>query len=264
MVAWALPVALLPCLIVLWTREPERGPAELPPRRLPDFRSRHLWLAGLNVGIVSAAYWGANTFIPGFVQATGHPELKDSALASLNASQLLASLIAVIGSGRLTARRWPFVAMGALLVAGFAGMLLTPGPWPVVFAGLVGFASALTFVLTMALAPLLVAPSALHTFTAGIFLICYLTAFIGPVLGGAAWDATHAPQAPFLLFAGGGALTMVLASMNRYGPSPAAEAAPGDSAGSGAGGDPPLGGAERDLAQPPETFTKRQASHVQR
>ena len=49
-------------------------------------------------------------------------------------------------------------------------------------------------------------------FSAEIFLIMYAASFIGPVAGGAAWDATGRPPAAFLVLAAGGAAMLVLAT----------------------------------------------------
>ena len=218
LVAWAAPVAALLALVALTTREPVPRRDGPPARRLPDFSSRQLWLVGLVFGMASAAYWGANTFIPDFAHASGRPQLQDAALASLNASQLAASLLALALPGLLMGRRWPFVAMGILLAAAFAGIAFAPGAWLVVSAGVVGFASALGLVLTLALPPLLAAPAEVHTFSAGVFVICYLTAFVGPVLGGAAWDLSHVPRAPFLVLGCGGLVAIALAAVTSYRP----------------------------------------------
>lgn len=218
LVVWAVPIVALLALLTLTTRDalpPANGQAV---RRLPDFSNRQLWLVGLVFGMASAAYWGANTFIPDFAHASGRPQLQDAALASLNASQLAASLLALALPGRLMGRRWPFMAMGVLLAAAFGGIAFAPGVWLVVCAGVIGFASALGLVLTLALPPLLAAPSDVHTFSAGVFVICYLTAFVGPVVGGAAWDLSHVAQAPFLVLGVGGVLAVALAAITSYRP----------------------------------------------
>ena len=47
-------------------------------------------------------------------------------------------------------------------------------------------------------------------FSAGLFLIMYASSFAGPLLGGAAWDATGRPPAAFLTLAAGGVLMVLL------------------------------------------------------
>jgi len=73
-------------------------------------------------------------------------------------------------------------------------------------AGLVGFGAALTLVLTLALPPLLAGAGDVPRFSAGVFLIMYSCSFAGPLLGGAAWDATGSPVTPFLALAAFGLL----------------------------------------------------------
>jgi MFS transporter, CP family, cyanate transporter len=80
----------------------------------------------------------------------------------------------------------------------------------VLWAGLIGFASALALVLTLALPPLLARSADVPRFSAGMFLIIYGSSFVGPLAGGAAWDATGWPPASFLALAAGGALMVGL------------------------------------------------------
>jgi CP family cyanate transporter-like MFS transporter len=197
---WSLPVVLMAILVAILTRQAPPDPA-LPRRWWPDFRSPHLWLLGLVMGCASAAYFGANTFLPDFVRATGRPELKDASLTALNICQLPASILVLTVARRLVGQRWPLLVAGGLIAAGSALLALTPGIWVVAWAGLVGFAAALTLVLTLALPPLLAAAGDVPRFSAGVFLIMYSCSFAGPLLGGAAWDATGSPVTPFLALA---------------------------------------------------------------
>lgn len=214
---WSLPVLLLLVLLLVATREmPAAEVGALPARRVPNFRDAQLWLIGLAFGLDSAAYWGANAFIPGFVAATGRPELKDAALTALNASQIVASLVLLVTLRFMAARRWPFLLMGAGIAAGYACMLLLPGWGIVAAAALVGFTTAMGMIITFALPPLLAAPEDVHTFSAGMLVICYGIAFIAPAIGGAVWDATHTPAAPFLMFGAGGLVAFGLALATRY------------------------------------------------
>jgi MFS transporter, CP family, cyanate transporter len=212
---WSAPAFVTAALLLLATRrEPER-PAG--PRRLwlPDFRDGRMWRVGLVMGFASAAYFGTNTFIPDFVRVTGHPGLKDAGLTALNGCQLAASLV-ILGLGpRLVGARWPFVLAGALLTGGPLGVVLTSGAWIVLWASVIGFASALALILTLALPPLLAAEADVPRLSAGIFLIMYGSSFVGPLVGGAAWDATGRPAAPFLVLAAGGAAMAVLAAGTR-------------------------------------------------
>lgn len=210
--AWSAPAFLAAALVLLLTVEVSRDSLGLPRRWWPDFRSRQLWQVGLVMGFASAAYFGANAFIPDFVHAAGHPELKDPALGFLNASQLLSPAVMLGPGRRLVGRRWPFVLTGATLAAAGSAIVLTPATLIVAWAGVMGLSSALALVLTLALPPLLVAGEDVPRFSAGMFLIMYLSSFVGPLAGGAAWDATGNPGAAFWALAAGGGLMSVLAT----------------------------------------------------
>jgi CP family cyanate transporter-like MFS transporter len=212
---WSAPAFLAAGLLLLAIRnEPARGAGA---RRLwlPDFRDGRMWRAGLVMGFASAAYFGTNTFIPDFVRVTGHPGLKDAGLTALNGCQLAASFVILALGRRLVGARWPFLLAALLIVAGALGVVLTTGPWIVLWASVIGFASALALILTLALPPLLAAEADVPRLSAGIFLIMYASSFVGPLLGGAAWDATGRPAAPFLVLAAGGAAMIVLAAGTR-------------------------------------------------
>lgn len=211
-VFWSLPVLITIALVMLATAG-SREPVHAEPRRWwPDFRSRHTWLIGLTMGCASAAYFGTNAFLPDFVHATGRPGLKDPALTALNTCQLLASFLVLGFSGRLVGRRSPFVVAAGLIVAAMLGIVALPDGWVVAAAGLVGFATALALVLTLALPPLLAGPSDVARFTAGILTVIYGFSFVGPLIGGAAWDGTGQPAAAFLALAVGGLLMAGLAA----------------------------------------------------
>jgi CP family cyanate transporter-like MFS transporter len=208
---WSAPAFATAALLLALTPHHARSPTA-PRLWLPDFRDGRLWRLGLVMGFASAAYFGTNAFIPDFLKATGHEALKDAALTSLNASQLLASFGALALGRRVVGRRSLFVVAGVMFVVGEIGLFLTPGPLTLLWAGVIGFASALALVLTLALPPLLAAEADVPRFSAGLFLIMYAFSFAGPVVGGTAWDTTGWPPAAFLTLAAGGAIMAVLAA----------------------------------------------------
>jgi MFS transporter, CP family, cyanate transporter len=209
---WSAPVFLAAGLLL--TRRPRfaPAPAAAPRRWLPDFRDGQMWRVGLVMGFASAAYFGANAFLPDLARATGHAGLKDAGLTALNASQLGASAAVLALGPRLVARRGPFVVAALLIVVAAVAIVAMPGPLMVLWAGVIGFASALALVLTLALPPLLAREPDVPRFSAGLFLIMYGTSFAGPLLGGAAWDATGAPIAAFAALALGGVAMAALAA----------------------------------------------------
>ena len=216
---WSAPVFLAAGLLLARRpRAPQPGRTPQPVRAaagrrwVPDFRDGQMWRVGLVMGFASAAYFGTNAFLPDLLRATGHPGLKDAGLTALNASQLGASAAILTLGPRLVQRRAPFVAAGLLFTVAAIAMVLTPGPLVVLWAAVIGFASALALVLTLALPPLLAAEPDVPRFSAGLFLIMYATSFAGPLLGGAAWDATGQPLAAFAALALGGAVMAALAA----------------------------------------------------
>ena len=214
--AWSLPVLATVALVLLLTPHRPIRPDLSGRRWWPDFRNPRIWRVGLVMGFASAAYFGTNAFLPDFVHAAGRPDLKDPSLTALNAAQIAASALVLALPDRLVGRRWPFVTVGGMLAASCLGITITTGAWIVVWAGVVGFAAALALILTLALPPLLAAEPDLPSFTAGVFLITYLSSFLGPLAGGVAWDATRAPAAAFLTLAAGGVLMAALAGANRH------------------------------------------------
>jgi MFS transporter, CP family, cyanate transporter len=210
---WAVPVLLQVALVLVLTREGGRpAKPETVVTHVPDFRSPQVLLMGATFGLLSAAYWGANTFIPGLVLSHGEPGLKDPALTSLNAAQILASALLVVGSKQMLGKRWPLALAGALVAVSSAAMLVSGGPSTVFWAGCIGFGAAFGLVLALALPALLAPPSRVHTFAAGIFTVGYLVAFVGPVVGGAAADLTHTVGAPFVVLGIAGMLAIFLAA----------------------------------------------------
>jgi CP family cyanate transporter-like MFS transporter len=207
---WALPVAGTAVLMLRFTAHLPLAPGA-PQRWWPAFRNPAIWRVGLVMGCASASYFGTNAFLPDFVHATGRPEFKDAALAATNVGQLPASFLVLALPDRFVGHRWPFVASGGVIAAAAVLLVLTPGAWVVAWAGVIGFAAAIALVLTLALPPLLAAPGDVHRFSAGIFLIIYGLSFAGPLVGGAAWDATRRPAAAFLTLAALGGLMVALA-----------------------------------------------------
>jgi CP family cyanate transporter-like MFS transporter len=216
--AWAAPVLLTAGLVLLHgPAEAPQAPDAPPARWWPNFRNRSIWQIGLMMGFASATYFGVNAFLPDYVTATGRPDLKDAALTALNVSQLPASFLMVAIADRLLLRRWPFVLIAVVMTAAMLAMLASPA-WVVVWSAVNGFVVAFAFILTWALPPLLAAPADVARFSAGVFLVQYLATFVGPVVGGAAWDVSRNPAAAFLTLAGGGVLTLALAATLDVGP----------------------------------------------
>jgi CP family cyanate transporter-like MFS transporter len=208
---WALPVAAT-ALAVATATPPEAPRRDASPARWwPDWRSTRTWRLGLILGCASITYFGSNTFIPEYLKARGEAALIAPALTSLNLLQLPASFLVAALPGRLIGRRAPLLAAGALILAGVVGLLATDGWWVVLWAGILGFAAGLVFVLSLALPPLLSAAGDVHRLSAAMFTITYLCGFLGGLCGGALWDLTGMPATAFAPLLGASALMAVLA-----------------------------------------------------
>ena len=183
----------------------------------PDWRDGVIWRLGLILGSASISYWVSNAFIPDYLRATNHSELITPALTVLNLSQLPASLLVLLRPGRVIARRWPFVAAGLATCAVAVG-LQAGGYWVVVLGGVIGFASAVVFVLCLALPPVLAGEHDVHRMSAGLFTISYACPFTASLAGGALWDSTGLAILAFAPLAVGGALMAFLGSGLRLRP----------------------------------------------
>lgn len=223
--AWSLPVLLTAAVLALAIPHVARDAGRPPARWWPDWRDPQVWLLGLIFGGASAIYWGCNAFIPDYLHATGRGGLVGPAITALNAGQIPASILIGAGAARVIGRRWPFILSGALGLLALAGFFLLPGAaGTVVCAGLFGFMAAAILVLTLALPPLMSAHDDEHRLSAGIFTVTYSCSFLGPLLGGAAWDATGVPGLAFAPVALASAAIILLSLRLRL-PRPAA--APG-------------------------------------
>lgn len=201
---WSLPVAGAAVAVLLLTQHDSPRGDEPPVRWWPDWRDGRTWILGLTLGGASTSYWGANAFLPDFLRLHQHAAFITPALTALNLVQLPASLAVAALPRYFIARIWPLSMAGAITILTTTGIIILPPVWLVADAGLLGFSTALVFVLTLALPPLIAEPGDTHRISAAVFTISYLCPFLGSLVGGALWDLTKVPQAAFTpLFAGG-------------------------------------------------------------
>jgi CP family cyanate transporter-like MFS transporter len=197
---WGLPVLLTALMVtLLGPRRSSAQAAETGRRRWwPDWRDARIWQLGFLFGSVNSIYFSTNAFLPEYLAHTGAGELIGSALTALNLGQLPASLLMLGLAERLLRRPSAYVAAGLMCLASVLGLLLMSGPWVVFWAGLIGFADAVAFVLILALPPLLSAPDDAHRTAAGMFTISYSCAVAIPIIGGLAWDASGIAPVAFV------------------------------------------------------------------
>jgi MFS transporter, CP family, cyanate transporter len=159
------------------------------PRWWPDWRRHQTIRIGLVMGMASATYFGANAYIPDFLDQTGRHDLIAATLAVLNGSQLLTAPAVALRPSLLTGRGG-FIGSAALMAIAQAGMVLTPGFGVVAWAFVLGFGTALAFVVVLSLPPRVAPPGDVASMSAAIFTIQYAAAFLVPLVAGALWDAT--------------------------------------------------------------------------
>jgi CP family cyanate transporter-like MFS transporter len=196
-VAWSIPVGIT-ALALGFVRDPDAGANRANGAWLPDFRDRRVWLLGIFQSAASMTYFGANTFLPDFLQATGQAGLVGASLAALNIGQLPASVAVGFIPMRILGRRATSLIVAALIVAAIAGVVLFGGAVAVASAALLGLTGAYVLTMSFALPPLIASHAQIARLAAGTFTLGYTISFLTTLLSGAAWDATHAPTTAFV------------------------------------------------------------------
>jgi CP family cyanate transporter-like MFS transporter len=190
---WALvfwSVIVLVSAIAIGAFAPARaGDLARRSRWWPAWREHQAVRIGLVMGMASATYFGANAYIPDFLEQTGRHDLIPAALAVLNGSQLLTAPAVALWPRILTGRAG-FIGSALFMALAQAGLVLTPGAAVVAWAFVLGFSTALAFVVVLSLPPRLAPPGDVASMSAAIFTIQYATAFVVPLIAGAMWDAT--------------------------------------------------------------------------
>jgi CP family cyanate transporter-like MFS transporter len=183
---WSIVVVVSAVAIAL--AAPGRKSQAMAARWWPSWLEGETLRIGLVIGMASAVYFGANAFIPDYLDQSGRHGLITPTLAILNAGQLLTAPVVAVWS-RLTGRIG-FVGSAALMGIAQIGIVVTPGPWVVAWALLLGFATALALIVTLTMPPRLAAAGDVHRMSAAVFTIQYGIAFLVPLIAGALWDAS--------------------------------------------------------------------------
>ncbi|HSS60792.1 MAG TPA: MFS transporter [Candidatus Limnocylindrales bacterium] len=186
--SWSVLVAASAIAISVAAPSRATGPAR-PAGWWPDWRQGQAIRIGIVMGMASAAYFGANAYIPDFLEQTGRHNLISPTLALLNASQLLTAPVVALWPRILTGRAG-FIGSAAIMGTAQLGLVLTPGAGVLAWAFVLGFATALAFVVVLSLPPRVAPKGEVARMSAAIFTLQYLTAFIVPLIAGALWDAS--------------------------------------------------------------------------
>jgi CP family cyanate transporter-like MFS transporter len=198
--AWAVPVVATAILVPMLAPRSEPAGAGAPtamPRWWPDWRSPLLWRLGLLFGSNNSIYLSTNAFLSDYLHAQGATELIGPALTALNVGQIPVSFALIAAAGRLQNRLWPYVVSGLGVLVGLGGIVSAGSTLIIAGAALVGLALTLTFVLILALPPVLSAPGDVHRLAAGMFTISYSAAVVVPTISGVLWDLTGMPAIAF-------------------------------------------------------------------
>jgi CP family cyanate transporter-like MFS transporter len=147
---------------------------------------------------VNAIYFGANTFIPIYLNSAGRPDLISDALTALNFAQIPASLLLVLVARKVERRAWPYILSGFLSLTGVVGLVFVIGPLTPFWAGLLGFSDAAALIVGLSLPALLCRPEDVARTAAGAFTISFGGAVIIVTLSGAAWDISGVPALAFV------------------------------------------------------------------
>ena len=200
-VLWAAPTlatALMFFALAPRTQRPASAAVESGRHWWPDWKNPVIWLLGLTFGSNNALFYGANAFLPDYLASIGRADMTGAALGWMNGCQLIASTLLLVTAEYLQGRVWPYLVFGPATLAAVLGIVWGDGIWIVVAAALLGFALAVTFVVTFALPPVLSPPGDVHRMSAGMFTISYGFAVIVPIICGALWDLTERPWAAFV------------------------------------------------------------------
>ena len=184
---WSIVVAVSAVAITIAT--PARRRLAVPARWWPSWLESQSIRIGLVIGMASAVYFGANAYIPDYLDQTGRHGLITPTLALLNGGQLLTAPVVALWDRLLTGRAG-FVGAAALMALSQVGIVVLPGAWVVPSALMLGFATALAFIVTLTLPPRLAAAGDVHRMSAAVFTIQYGTAFVVPLIAGTLWDAS--------------------------------------------------------------------------
>jgi CP family cyanate transporter-like MFS transporter len=128
-VAWSVPIGLVALAVYAFAPHlpaPHPLKGAISREWLPEWRQGLVWRLGGVFGCVNAIYFTANAFIPIYLASKAHPDLIAGTLLALNLGQLPASLLLLIGAGRIERRAWPYFASGLLSLLSFVGMVYIP------------------------------------------------------------------------------------------------------------------------------------------
>ncbi len=193
---WSIPVVASAVAIVASVR-PRAKDRAMRRRWWPSWRENQTIRIGLVMGMASAAYFSTNAYVPDFLEQTGRHALISPTLTVLNASQLLTAPVVALWP-RILSGRAGFVGAAALMGASQLGIVFVPGTLVIACAAVLGFSTALAFIVVLSLPPRLAPAGDVARMSAAVFTFQYGAAFVIPIVAGALWDASGRALLAFL------------------------------------------------------------------
>jgi len=208
---WSVPVLATAAVVALGAKRGDVEPG--PGSWFPSFRDRLTWRLGLFQAAGSIAYFASNAVLPVFLVDRGLEGRVGWTVAVLNTSQLISPvLVATLPLG-VSAGRRASAAAGVALGAAAAATIAFP-ELAVVWAAVIGVASAFVFTVALALPAALADGPEVARLSAGMFTIGYGLAFLVPLAGGALWDAVGSGWAALAPVAAAGACAAAVGGVN--------------------------------------------------
>lgn len=201
-VLWSLPAIPIALLVLysryLGIRQHLQPDASVQPVWIPPFRSSQVWLLGTVMGAASAGFFGTNAYMPALLAYRGALDQLPGFLLVFNGTQVIGSLSMVVLATRLVGKRWPIVIVAWSILAGLLGIVLLDGLPGLAAAVLLGLATCVQLILTVALVPQIADSDKAASLAAGMFMVGYLLGFVVPLAGGLAADAVGDPRMTML------------------------------------------------------------------
>ena len=200
--------------VVLWVRFTPRDQVAAPPANLRAIvRDPRVWLVAALFTFQNLVYFTVATWMPFLINDRGP--------AYVATTFLFLNFIPIVPLFALSFVRWQFalstsfyVVAGGLAVLGSLGLLLGLTDLIRPLAFMVGLGTAAAFVASIALPPLMArSESEASTYSAVMYTVGYLLAFIGPISAGMLVDATGTITVAFWPPLVGGILMAVVGSL---------------------------------------------------
>ena len=210
-VVWAVPAVLA---LLAWLPVPAAQAEAAAVRRplRPLLRSPLVWWVAVLFAAQSLVFFSANTWVPSTVHGGSSSAAAAVDLTVLNFVMLPVTLALAVTRRPFVRSRAFYVVASVAALTGAAGWMLAADSAGPLWALLMGGGTGATFAGLLAYPPSVAAPEDVAPFAGMMLTVGYVTAFLGPVLGGTARDLLHRQAAPFIpiLVA---AVAMVVASL---------------------------------------------------